>query len=133
MNDNLLDGIRRTQKMLAELNQVPLRRNYQLADYQYEILMRSIHEFESELDDNYEIAVQLASFGQTIVMQVTDIGYSNPALIHFHGYINGQKSQLIQHVSQLNFLLMAVPKADPTRPANRIGFVVPDDEDSESE
>jgi len=156
LSEKFLESMKRTQELIEKINNSPLQkslelseklmqplthkpkidvekafRNYQLADYQYEILMEAIKEFESELDDNHEVAVQLAAFGQSIVMQVTDIGYSNPALIHFHGYVNGQKSQLIQHVSQLNFLLMAVPKADPGRPARRIGFLPPHDEDSD--
>jgi hypothetical protein len=113
--------------------EVPVIRNYNLADYQYEILTRSIKEFEDELDDDHEVAVQLASFGQSLVMQVTEIGYSNPALIHFYGYVNGNKSELIQNISQLNFLLMAVPKPDPEKPARRIGFLVPPNEHSEEE
>lgn len=108
-------------------------RNHQLADYQYEILVRSIKEFESELDDDHEVAVKLSAFGQSIMMQVVEIGYSNPTLIHFYGYVNGSKSELIQHVNQLSFLLMVVPKADPVLPARRIGFLTPDDVGQEQE
>lgn len=98
-------------------------RNYQLADYQYEVIMDAIKDFESELDDSLEVALHLAAFGQSIVMQVTSLGYSNPSLIHFYGYVNGSNSHLIQHVSQLSFLMTAVPKSDPDKPARRIGFV----------
>ncbi len=38
---------------------------------------------------------------------------------------NCSASTLIQHVSQLNFLLTSVPKADD-RPKNQIGFAVPE-------
>jgi hypothetical protein len=104
-----------------------LMRNYQHADYQYELIMKSIKEFESTLDDNSEIALHLAAFGQSLVMQVTDVAYSNPSLIHFYGFVNGSKSHLIQHISQLSFLLTAVPKSSPDRPARRIGFVQDED------
>lgn len=58
-----------------------------------------------------------------MVMQVTEIGYHNPSLIFFYGYVDGQFSQLIQNVSQLNFLLTVLPKSDPDKPPNRIiGF-----------
>lgn len=97
-------------------------RNYQLADYQYELLRDYIKQFQDELDDNHEIALQLASFGQSIVLNVTHIGYSNPSIIDFYGYYNGNKAHLIQHINQLNFLLLSVPKADPKKPARRIGF-----------
>ncbi|PPQ49077.1 hypothetical protein C5G87_06785 [Paenibacillus peoriae] len=98
-------------------------RNPKLADYQYDILKKTIAEFESDLNDEQEVALQLASFGQSVVMQVTDIGYSNPSLIHFYGYVNGARAELIQHLSQLSFLLTVVPKSDPEKPARRIGFV----------
>ncbi|WP_372663767.1 DUF6173 family protein [Cohnella sp.] len=104
-------------------------RNYQFADYQYEVIMKSINEFEATLDDNLEVAVQLAAFGQSIVLQVSSIGYSNPSLIHFYGYVNGTKSELIQHVSQLSFLLTTVPKSNPNEPAKRIGFVIGEKDD----
>jgi hypothetical protein len=97
--------------------------SYHYADRQYEIIMNSIAAFESELDDSQEVAVMLASFGQSVLMQVTDIGYSNPSLIHFYGFVNGNKAELIQHVNQLNFLLTSVPKADPEIPARRIGYL----------
>lgn len=97
-------------------------RDYHNADYQYELLCQSIADFQEELDDEHEVGVQLASFGESLLLQVTDIGYSNPCLIHFYGSCNGQEAELIQHVNQLNFLLVALPKADPEKPARRIGF-----------
>ena len=98
-------------------------RNKQLADYQFEVLVDSIRNFESNLDDNHEVVLKLASFGQAVLMNVTMIGYSNPSIIHFYGYVNEQKSELIQHVNQLSFLLMSAEKTDPCKPPNRIGFV----------
>ena len=97
-------------------------RDYNLADYSYDVIMNRIKEFEQSLDDNHEVAVKLASFGQAITMSVTDIGYSNPSTLVFYGYVGSQQATLIQHMSQLNFLLLAVEKADPEKPPRRIGF-----------
>lgn len=97
-------------------------RNYFLADYQYELLCKYIKQFQDDLDDEHEIGLQLTSFGQSITLNVTDIGYSNPSIIDFYGYVNGNKAHLIQNINQLNFLLISVPKADPNKPARRIGF-----------
>lgn len=102
--------------------EMPEIRDYSNADYQYEIICENIKEFEDELDDEHEVALKLTSFGQAILLNVTDIGYSNPSIIHFYGYVNGQKSHLIQHVSQLSFLMIATPKAEPEKPPRRIGF-----------
>lgn len=102
-------------------------RNYQLADYQYEVILQSIRDFESNLNDSQEVALKLTNFGQTIIINITSIGYSNPCLIHYYGYVNESYVELIQHVSQINFLLMAMPKDNPDRPTRRIGFMLEDE------
>lgn len=99
-------------------------RDYNLADWQYEKICEEIQNFQANLDDEYEVALQLTNFGQSITLLVTDIGFQNPCLIYYYGEVKGRQCQLIQHTSQINFLLMAVPKADPLKPARRmkIGF-----------
>lgn len=97
-------------------------RNYNLADWKYEKIKEEIEGFQSTLSEDFDVCVQLASFGGNILMQVTEIGYQNPDLMYFYGYVNGNEAQLIQHVSQLNFLLMAIKKEDPNKAPRRIGF-----------
>ena len=97
-------------------------RNYQCADWKYEKIMEEIAAFEKGLDDEHEIALKLASFGSSTTMLVTSIGYQNPDILYFFGFVNGKDAQLIQHVSQLNFLITSVEKEDKSRPARRIGF-----------
>ena len=102
-----------------------LLRDHNMADYAYEVILRRIKEFQDELDDNHEVALQLASFGQSITLSVTSIGYSNPSTLVFYGYVNGHPATLIQHMTQLNFSLLSVPKQDPGKPPRRIGFELP--------
>lgn len=119
-----LDALSQMKNPLPGLSFVPPR-DYNLADYSYEVIMERIKDFEDQLDDEHEVAVKLTSFGQAITLSVTDIGYSNPSTLVFHGYVGDQPATLIQHMSQLNFLLIAVRKADPEKPPrrmNRIGF-----------
>jgi len=99
-----------------------LARDFHLADYQYELLCKNIKEFQDSLDKNHEVGLYLSSFGQSMLLYVTNIGYSNPYLLHFYGYYKGKEAHLIQHINQLSFLLTAVPKLDPEKPAFRIGF-----------
>ena len=103
-------------------------RDYNMADWKYEKLKEEIEEFQSGLSDDVDVCVQLASFGTSILMQVTDIGYQNPDILYFWGYVNGNEAQLIQHMSQLNFLLMAVKKENPEDEPKRIGFIVDEEE-----
>lgn len=98
-------------------------RDYSLADWKYKKLKEQIEEFQSELSNDVDVCIALAAFGTSMIMQVTDIGYQNPDMLYFYGYINGSETQLIQHISQLNFALMAVKKDEPERAPRRIGFV----------
>ena len=103
-------------------------RDYSLADWKYEKIKEQIEDFQNALSDDVDVCVALASFGTNMIMQVTDIGYQNPDMLYFYGYIDGNETQLIQHTSQLNFVLMAVKKDEPERPPRRIGFAVDTDD-----
>lgn len=104
-------------------------RDCHMADWKYEKIIEEIQDFEKGLDDEHEIAIKLASFGSSITMVVTSIGYQNPDMLYFYGFVNGNNAQLIQHISQLNFLLTSVEREDKTKPVRRIGFRAPDDAD----
>ena len=96
--------------------------SYTYADTQFEILREQIEEYETTLDSEHEVGLLLTNFGQSVLMQVTEIDYRMPVIMIFRGYVNGVHSTLIQHVNQLSFLLTAV-KTDPERPKQKIGFV----------
>lgn len=102
-------------------------RDYTKADWKFEKVLEQIRDFEAKLDDEHEVAVFLASFNKEILLTVTSISYENPDIFYFNGTVNGNPSRLIQHISQLNFLMIANKKCDPTRPPIRIGFAVPDE------
>lgn len=95
--------------------------DYIYADTQFAHLKKIVEDFESSLDNEHEVELWLTSFGQSVMMQVTEIDYRMPVLMVFTGYVNGKLSTLVQHVNQLNFLLTSVPK-DPERPKRKIGF-----------
>lgn len=111
--------------MFEPIIETPMSLSY--SDTQFEILCKHIKEFEKNLDSEHEVGILLTNFGQSITMQVTEIGYEESVLMIFKGYVNGKMSTLIQHVSQLNFMLTSLPK-EPSRPKRTIGFVVPHSE-----
>ena len=78
----------------------------------------AINKIVSEQLDN------ITNFGHSVTMHVTEIGYEKSVLMIFKGYVNGKMSTLIQHISQLNFLLTSVPKEND-RPKRPIGFFPP--------
>ncbi len=92
------------------------------AEAYYERLAEYIIEFEENLEEDKEVGVKLVNFGETITIHVEDIGYYNPRLICFYGTdASGQKVQLIQHVNQLNFLIIAL-KREEKKERPRVGF-----------
>lgn len=105
---------------IPDVEPIPIAYSY--SDTQYEVIKKYIEKFQSELDSEHEVGLLLTNFGQSVLMHVTNIGYEESVLMVFQGYVNGQESTLIQHISQINFLLTSVPKAEPEKPARRIGF-----------
>ena len=97
--------------------------NANLASAFYDRLSNYIIEFEKDLESNEELAIRLVSFGESIIINVDDIGYHNPSLISFTGTTSsGARVKLVQHVSQISFLLMATKSAEPIPERNRVGF-----------
>ena len=92
------------------------------ADEQFEILKRYIQDFERSLDAEHEVGIMMTNFGQSVLMQVTQVTYEDPVLMVFKGYVSGREATLIQHINQLNFMLTTVEK-EPDRPKRQIGFV----------
>ena len=92
------------------------------AKWAYERLILYIKNFEEKLDGDHEIAMGFtgASAG---VLRIEGIGYFDPDIVTFYGAdADGTRTQLIQHVSQLNVILRALPKRPETAAARRIGF-----------
>ena len=98
---------------------LPASRSY--SDTQFEIIKKYVLDFQSSLDKDHDVALLLTNFGQSVIMEVTEIGYEESVLMVFRGYVNGKMSTLIQHISQLNFLIASVSK-NPEKPRRKIGF-----------
>ena len=92
------------------------------AAWAYERIVTYIRNFESQLDAGHEVAMGFAG-SDAGVLKIEGLGYYDPDLVTFYGRDEtGNKTQLIQHISQLSVLLRAVPKEQPQEPARRIGF-----------
>lgn len=92
------------------------------AEWAYERLVIYIQKFEEQLDADHEVGMGFAG-GDIGVIRIQGIGFFAPDILTFYGTdMAGAKTQLVQHVSQLNVLLRAAPKQDEAQEANRIGF-----------
>ena len=94
-----------------------------LADEFHKRLITWINDFHKGLDEDKEVGGRLVNFGQSITFHIEDIGYWNPSLISFIGKNSeGQPVELVQHVSQISILLVALPREDLSTPKRPIGF-----------
>lgn len=93
----------------------------QYAETQFEIIKRYVLAFQAALDEDHDVGVLLSSFGTNVLMEVDSIWFHRPVLMVFKGRVNERPTILIQHISQINFLLQVVPK-DPAKPHRTIGF-----------
>src|SRR5215510_14232890 len=96
-------------------------RDITLADTMHNRIELQLQEFQEGLAPNEEIGICLANFGREQVIFVESVGFHNPHLVTFDGTNEkGHRVRLVQHMSQVSLLLVAVPARQ--HPARRVGF-----------
>lgn len=92
------------------------------ARWAYERIVLYLQEFEKNLDAEQEVAMGFTG-SDAGILRIEGMGYFDPDIVTFYG-TDGSNApmQLVQHVSQLNVILRALPKPTPSKEANRIGF-----------
>lgn len=69
-----------------------------------------LKKFEETLEAKHEAAMGFAG-GDAGVLRIEGMGYFDPDIVTFYGTdAAGAKTQLVQHVTQLNVMLRAIPK-----------------------
>jgi len=92
------------------------------ARWAYERLILYIRNFEAQLDNAHEVAMGFTG-GDAGVIRIEGLGYFDPDLVTFFGTDpQGARTQLVQHVTQLNVMLRALPKMAEAEAPRRIGF-----------
>jgi Family of unknown function (DUF6173) len=120
-------AVKRIRKTQDSTNLVADIHNESLASEFAKKLIGRLRSFDKALDSQQEVGMKLVSFGQTVKLHVSDVGYHNPGLIIFFGHTDeGHKLELVQHVSQISFLLLAFPKLKPEEPKRPVGFIQED-------
>lgn len=92
------------------------------AEWAYERLILYIDNFERQLDRKHEVAMGFTGTDAGI-LRIEGLGFFDPDIITFYGLDeDGARTQLVQHVSQLNVMLRAVPLLREAEEPRRIGF-----------
>lgn len=104
------------------------------ASWMQERIVKQINDFEENLPDDMEAGGRFVSSCDGTTYNIKDVSYWNPDMLIFDCLSqNGEKIRLLQHVSQLNLLLVAVSRKDDlSRPRRKIGFHSPDSSQGES-
>ncbi|CVK19178.1 MULTISPECIES: DUF6173 family protein [Sporomusa] len=104
-------------QQLSEFNQPYTAKNM------FQQLVERVKDFEAKLDQEHEVGMRLVSFGKSTEFSVSRIGYLDPSLLWFQGVMpDGSEVELVQHVSQINFMLLKVKRKLPQEPRCPIGF-----------
>lgn len=97
------------------------------AEWAYERIVMYIQQFERTLDSEHEVGMGFAGSDAGAV-KIQGMGFFAPDMITFYGEDDqGAKMQLVQHVNQLNVMLVSEPKAKEQAEPNRIGFKLAED------
>lgn len=92
------------------------------AEWAYERLVLYIRDFESQLDNEHEVAMGFTG-SDAGILRIEGMGFFDPDILTFYGSDPaGLRTQLVQHVSQLNVILRALPKLPDEVAPRRIGF-----------
>ena len=92
------------------------------AEWAYERIILYIKNFEEQLASEEEVAMGFTG-SSAGTLHIQGMGYFAPDLVAFYGVDeNGSRTQMVQHVSQLNVMLRALPKEVQTEEPRRIGF-----------
>ena len=99
--------------------------NVSPAQWMYQRIAQAIVAFEKTLDSEHEVGFHLVSTSGGQTMHVLDVGFWAPDLVLFFGRSSeGAPIQLMQHVTQVNLMLVAAKKEAPEQAPNRIGFEI---------
>lgn len=99
----------------------------------YKRVVTLINKFEEDLPDDLQAGGRLVSAGN-ITFSIQDVGYWDPNMIVFYGELeDGSRVELVQHLSQLNLLLVAVKRTNPEEPRRVIGFTTSPEPDIEED
>ena len=121
---NTADTMAMARRIASESQRRQTEENYGYASVIFRSLMEQVTEFERGLNYDEEIGALIALFGREVEIRIIDIKYADPHLLIFHGIdiISNKLLRLIQHPTQTNLILKAVPKIDSNQEPRRIGY-----------
>jgi hypothetical protein len=124
MMQNMANEMTNLRRIESENQRRQTEENFGYASVIFRSLMEQVREFERGLNYDEEIGALIALFGREVEIRIIKIDYTDPHLLIFHGIdiISNKPFRLIQHPTQTNLILKAVPKIDSNQEPRRIGY-----------
>ena len=97
--------------------------NFHLASLYHQLLVKRFNQFNLALDDNHETGIKVFNGGQNLQFHLTGIMHADPSLISFQGVtVQGSPIEVLQHVSQVNIILVTLPRLNMDKPKQVFEF-----------
>jgi len=124
---NFSELVQKMPDLSAPVFRVPDLRPPNLAEYAVKAIYEEIADFEASLDSDHEIGMPVVGGPAGLCVHVREVYRFGSDKLVFVGVDSDHKPvRLIQHLTQLNLLMLAAPKMGPA--AVRIGFHAPSQE-----
>jgi hypothetical protein len=91
------------------------------AEQAFESLTNQIRIFERALTGSEAVGAMLASFGQSVLLQVHTVSRAGQFVCMEGINSNGDEARLVQHFTQVSLMLTKI-KVAPEKPRRPIGF-----------
>ena len=119
---DIIDKISETKRIENQANYIATEAT---AKKMAELIHKEITDYQNSLDSSYDVALKIIQFGQSYTLLVDRVGYRGVNILCFYGNdSSGNPLCLLQHLSQLNFLIVPVKQSEPTLPKRTIGFAI---------
>jgi hypothetical protein len=127
--NNAYDVAREAQRSADLAKTLSEARRKAMASGLVEQVAGQIREFEASLDAAHLPGIIVRG---DLTLLLEQIGFHDPGLMLFIGRDgNGQPARVLQHMSQLNIALVAIPRENTEEPKNPIGFELPRESEAE--
>lgn len=112
------------ENLLPKMPRIDIPRPPNFAEYAIKAIYEEFADFEARLDADQEIGMCIVGGPTGLCFHVREVyRYGGDKLVFVGVDANSKPVRLMQHLTQLNLLMTAVPKVGPT--AVRIGFHAP--------
>jgi len=103
--------------LYRQSNKIDTSYKPQLASTYHQLLVSRINDFNLGLDDDHEAGIKVFNGGQSLQFHLTGLMHADPSLISFSGAtIQGSPIEIIQHISQVNIILVKLPRLEADKP-----------------